>query len=317
MKNIHVLPTEKPSAIGYHFDIVKTGSLDFAPNFGFKKFDTKNNFQHRPHNIYITSDEEIKDKCYVLSDTSIGALYLDGVINTALMLAEGQWKKVVLTTDQDLIKDGVQAIDDEFLEWFVKNPSCEEVKVVYEPKNFLDTRQGWEYTIILKIPEEDWLLNNPHCKQIESCSKSLSKKCICPKEEPTIEKEYLKDELKKYDGIGVVVLNKPEEPKQETLEEVAIKFAYMLGTKDSFEYIKSAFVYGAKWQADKVFNDDAIQTLEKALAILLKRQESMYSEKEVELIANEMVNWAIDNVGNPNPQSGRKFDEVISKFKKK
>jgi hypothetical protein len=43
----------------------------------------------------------------------------------------------------------------------------------------------------------------------------------------------------------------------------------------------------------------------------------MYSEKEVELIANEMVNWAIDNVGNPNPKSGRKFDEVIAKFKKK
>jgi hypothetical protein len=38
-------------------------------------------------------------------------------------------KKIVLTTDQDLIKDGVQAIDDEFLEWFVKNPSCGEVEV--------------------------------------------------------------------------------------------------------------------------------------------------------------------------------------------
>lgn len=59
------------------------------------------------------------------------------------------------------------------------------------------------------------------------------------------------------------------------------------------------------------------EMLEEALAILLKRQERMYNENEVELIANEMVNWAIDNVGNPNPQSGRKFDEVISKFKKK
>jgi len=38
-------------------------------------------------------------------------------------------KKIILTTDQELIKDGVQAIDDEFLEWFVKNPSCENVKV--------------------------------------------------------------------------------------------------------------------------------------------------------------------------------------------
>ncbi|CAB4136440.1 hypothetical protein UFOVP309_7 [uncultured Caudovirales phage] len=37
-------------------------------------------------------------------------------------------KKIILTTDQDLIEDGVQAIDDEFLEWFVKNPSCESVE---------------------------------------------------------------------------------------------------------------------------------------------------------------------------------------------
>ena len=39
-------------------------------------------------------------------------------------------KKIILTTDKELIKDGVQAIDDDFLEWFVKNPSCEEVETV-------------------------------------------------------------------------------------------------------------------------------------------------------------------------------------------
>lgn len=47
------------------------------------------------------------------------------------------------------------------------------------------------------------------------------------------------------------------------------------------------------------------------------QSERMYSEEEVELITNEMVNWAIDNIGNQNPQSGKKFDEVLSKFKKK
>lgn len=49
----------------------------------------------------------------------------------------------------------------------------------------------------------------------------------------------------------------------------------------------------------------------------IKMSERMYSEEEVELIANEMVNWAIDNIGNPNPQSGKKFDEVLNKFKNK
>jgi hypothetical protein len=38
-------------------------------------------------------------------------------------------KKIILTTDQDLIADGVQVIDDEFLKWFVENPSCEWVNI--------------------------------------------------------------------------------------------------------------------------------------------------------------------------------------------
>lgn len=31
--------------------------------------------------------------------------------------------------------------------------------------------------------EIEWISNNPECKQIDICSNSLSKKCICPKEE--------------------------------------------------------------------------------------------------------------------------------------
>lgn len=49
----------------------------------------------------------------------------------------------------------------------------------------------------------------------------------------------------------------------------------------------------------------------------LLEQSKMFSKNEVELIANEMVNWAIDNIGNPNPQSGKKFDEVLGKYKNK
>ena len=69
-------------------------------------------------------------------------------------------------------------------------------------------------------------------------------------------------------------------------------------------------------------NQPKQETLEEAAEIVTTtkfswQQERMYSQEEVELIANEMVNWAIDNIGNPNPKSGKKFDEVIAKFKKK
>jgi len=47
------------------------------------------------------------------------------------------------------------------------------------------------------------------------------------------------------------------------------------------------------------------------------QREKMYSEEEVELIAHEIVNWTLDNIGNPNAQSGKKFDELLNKFNKK
>jgi hypothetical protein len=66
-------------------------------------------------------------------------------------------KKIILTTDQDLIKDGIQAIDDEFLEWFVKNPSCESVEVTYDKDIYpygVETAKGYGWYKII-IPQEE------------------------------------------------------------------------------------------------------------------------------------------------------------------
>jgi glycosyltransferase involved in cell wall biosynthesis len=116
MKNMHVLPTEKPSRLC----LDSKDKLWFAKNSGYTIADGK-------VNIYITSDEEIKEGDWVI--------YTKGIIHCQKMdykkdllnVEEFDAKKIILTTDQDLIKDGVQAIDDDFLEWFVKNPSCEKV----------------------------------------------------------------------------------------------------------------------------------------------------------------------------------------------
>jgi hypothetical protein len=81
---------------------------------------------HKINNtIYITSDEEIKEGDWAinLKSSSVYSIFiLNEIVNYE--------KKIILTTDQDLIKDGVQAIDDEFLKWFVKNPSCEFVPII-------------------------------------------------------------------------------------------------------------------------------------------------------------------------------------------
>lgn len=139
MKNIHVLPTDEPSRLFNCFG--KLGIGDYVA--------TRENIQVTNQHIYITNSEEIKegDWCFYLNRFGGGniicqaykhfdderMLYDDGTYNRKL--GEGitplneDCKKIILTTDQDLIKDGVQAIDDDFLEWFIKNTSCEEVEV--------------------------------------------------------------------------------------------------------------------------------------------------------------------------------------------
>ena len=112
MKNLFLLPTDKPSRL-YKSKITQN---IFISNIISQYGDATYN-QH----IYITSDEEIKEDDYYLGD--------DNHIYCLVTTVNSNGKKIILTTDQDLIKDGVQAIDDEFLEWFVKNPSCEEVVV--------------------------------------------------------------------------------------------------------------------------------------------------------------------------------------------
>jgi hypothetical protein len=190
----------------------------------------------------LTSSEEIKEGCLDLikyKNHTLGWYLMIKNNSTVLIKYDGSGLyfnteitkifKIILTTDTKLIADGVQSINDDFLEWFVKNPSCESVEV--ESNKCLVKRgqcscsyqdidcQCSGYKII--IPQEDWLLNNPQCKQIESCSKSLSKKCICPK----------------------------EKPKQETLEEAAEK--YENSFKESIGTESVDFIAGAKWQKEQ------------------------------------------------------------------
>ena len=99
-------------------------------------------YQH----IYITSNEEIKEGDWVFNFEYIYIVQYDSKKHDSKFW----YKKIILTTDQDLIKDGVQAIDDEFLEWFVKNPSCEEVEI--EKYGYMP-EEPYDYKII--IPKEE------------------------------------------------------------------------------------------------------------------------------------------------------------------
>ena len=137
MKNIHVLPTDIFNQIGVdHYG--KTPTQIKIAEFLINK------------NIYITSDEEIKKGDWFLEKA--GRQY--PIQWNGIEKLNFHCKKIILTDNKDLIKDGVQAIDDEFLEWFVKNPSCEEVEIEYQTVDI--TKKGeWIYNYKIIIPKEE------------------------------------------------------------------------------------------------------------------------------------------------------------------
>jgi hypothetical protein len=182
MKNIHVLPTDKPSRLYFY-----KGDDKYPTQYGLRSLKSlpfKDSFTNQ--NIYITSDEEIKEGDWYLIEFN-GLKITQCTSTEELISIEGRndCKKIILTTDQDLIKDyRIQAIDDEFLEWFVKNPSCEEVEVeklegryvdysgnVHSPINYKiiipkdEAKQENDYTSLLKPigtkqSAVEWLYNS-------------------------------------------------------------------------------------------------------------------------------------------------------------
>jgi hypothetical protein len=155
MKNIHILPTTQPSKLGY---------ISESQTYHLYNNDVFLDELANAINIYITSDEKIKEGDWIENN---GKIYkCTATDNFYVTVYEknkyaGSFdtytcKKIILSTDPTLIADGVQAIDDEFLEWFVKNSSCEFVEVVkegYKKNSMIDEATSYRYKII--IPKEE------------------------------------------------------------------------------------------------------------------------------------------------------------------
>jgi hypothetical protein len=158
----------------------------------------------KKYNIYITSDEEINkqtEPCWCVNT-------IQNTWNDDLIYYQGEepqchyvgFKKIIFTTDKDLIADGVQSIDNEFLEWFVKNPSCE----------WIEVKKG------CKIDCTRFILNGVN----SICCGDKEYKIILPKEEPKQENCCTpKSQIKRYiDCVGCD--RKPKHLKEEIWKEI-------------------------------------------------------------------------------------------------
>ena len=136
-KNIWFLPTDKLSRL--HFD----GKLFLSTN---PQISREINSIVQGRNIYITNSEKIEKGDWVFNP--IYKTVYQWIINADLHFDKISAKKIILTTDTQLIEDGVQSIPDYFLEWFVNNSSCEEVKVKHLLKSIFNPKTNEKYPIV-------------------------------------------------------------------------------------------------------------------------------------------------------------------------
>ena len=94
----------------------------------------KNLYKIKDELYIVSSSEKIKENTQSFKQGLNGDWFYNTIYNFIARTGDitPYDFKIILTTNKLLIKDGVQAIDGEFLEWFVNNPSCEEVEVERE-----------------------------------------------------------------------------------------------------------------------------------------------------------------------------------------
>ena len=313
MKNIHLIPTDKPSRLFKD---------DFGKYFISINIDQEQN-HFKPHNLYITSDEEIKEGDWYLNieekngikNPFYGKLYK---ANQSIKSVNDDYKhnlkKIILTTDQDLINDGVQAIDDEFLEWFVKNPSCEEVEIKLAEQrchlglnDWVDADENGKfpisiagafcyrkiYKIIIPKEENKYMLKGGS-NAVFSSSTAIT---FSTKQEPKPIHQQIIDAVGGACRFREIAKIKPkEETIEEFIKEASEYYAhnyFNMHETNHYKALKQGFEEGAKWQAKR-----------------------MHSEEDM----IEFAIWLYLEIGiskNKERSSKELFDEWFEKFKKK
>jgi len=242
MKNIHVLPTDKPSRLYFN---INDREYQICEN-------EKTSTVLKPNkHVYITSDEEIKEGDWYLINGFKNAKKITST--TEILIVKDVAKKIILTTDQDLIKDGVQSIGDEFLEWFVKNPSCESVEVsTYHVKGDISGKLHYKIIIPQEEPKQEfpqlatkefndlssaYFGGNPKQECLFTPTQNTTSATICANcgNEKFLHTKQENDYTALLQQVGT---------KQETLEEVAERFY-------EDEVSINAFINSAKWQQEQ------------------------------------------------------------------
>lgn len=257
MKNVHLIATDKPSRL---IGNVK-GFCQTTENFTQNDLDF---ISAKFYNIYITDNSEIKKRDWIVIKNielnRVSTIKCETENQVLIANSKSDYnikKKIILTTDQDLIADGIQSIDDEFLEWFCKNSSCEFVEVerledgqyvdrfadgsvvegIYENYKIIIQNEESKPHTFCETPNEKCTMN--YCD--ENGCQNRNRELVEPKEESNIIDQW----LEKNDNSEI----------DKQVEEAAKnhwKMQYIMALDESTKpYIIQDFIAGAKWQQEQ------------------------------------------------------------------
>lgn len=274
MKKIFIFQTNQPSRLVKIYNDADredlTVKLDIQVNDDFKGYTY----------IYITSNEKEQkgDWTIIVNEKSIklakGFFWDFGVL----------YYRIILKTDQTLIADGIKNIDNDLLEWFLKNPTCEELEVEkgylgmagFIKSNELISKDKLIYKITIpqEEPKQDWYC--PKCKSYVSPESVTFEEIhqVCNTSVITDEPKQDLDvkELNRIDDLEIEEMSNDWEtmkqqgkPKQETLEEVAERLTENAYQNDVWEegrlkrigYHKG-IIDGANYMAKKMYSEEEV-----------------------------------------------------------
>lgn len=311
MKNIYLIPTDKPTRLftsdselilaGYPATTFRTGK-----------------------SLYITSDEEIEEGDWFYDLDTKYTKIKQSFENSHL---DFNAKKIIMTTDVDLIKDDVQALDDEFLKWFVENPSCEEAKVEITEISCIIPNFGDVDKYRIAIPKQEsktaWVgvlhdkLNEYHPAEYELKDIYQGEGCLpnFPNEE--LCQIWCDSKYKEVSKGETNLTSERETMKEETIEEAAERLSIGIREED----YKDGFIEGAKWQKEQYTIEEqhighSIDEVSKEYIKGFNEGSDWQQEQDKKLYSIEDMLLAFETGRNFQLTGENNFKELIEHLKK-
>ena len=258
MKNVHIIKTNKPTRLHYY-------SFE-----GLALSKESLNWKEGRH-IYITSDEEIKEGDYCYDEERDLVFQFNSPTGLKLYIESEQKiiKKIILTTDQDLIKDGVQSFSEDLYNFFINNPYVQNVEVKYLPQNDINN----PYIVFFKKPIKD----GSHNKFLSCCK--TNEECHCGKNNKKVNIDWSLFPKSTQDKVGY----------NETLEEAAERIGNNFEDSNFSAGVIYGVIEGAKLR-EKDF-DKELEVAKHLYLTALKEKEQMFNNEEVYQILNDSCEY--------------------------